>query len=741
MRSNVCATCGLFLSDDATYCGRCGSVVRDQPVQTLFVSSQGPQSVGGAYEQQDLAQHPTMQLTQGTEQEEEEKRRRAEWLLLAGTVGALGAGEPPGQAAPMVQGTPHMGGTPSVQGVPQFPAHGHMQNRPLHPGHTNQPNRPGHRPGANRLNRPGSPSTITRTSPGKKPLRMGVIVTGVIVVIVAGIVLIPWLAGAAHQNPPTPTPAPSTPLAGSTATTTPLNAPQAALASSGNPSPGGTITLHGQHFPPHGSVIFKLDGAPIASSAQPSALSYSLMHSVAKIDNDGSHAQRGLADAGGTTIVKDDGTFDKTLLIPATWEPGSRHMIEASVQNSSSTAVAQLDLGIVPPTATPGATPTLPGTTPTPMPGVTPTPTPAPGVTPTPKPTPVPGVTPTPTPAPAYCLSSSTSSLTFTGVEGQSDPAATQTVTISDCGDAGNWSASIATSDGANWLSASPGSGSLTLNGSQGVVVTASNLSASLVAGTYNGQIIFMLGTSSKSVTVTLTVTQSSCLRTSTGKLTFTTVYGSDPAAQALTLSNCGSGSSWSGSVATSIGGNWLSINPTSGTLKSGLRQSIAVTATSFTAASGARPTDQPASGCACLAPGTYTGTITFSLGTKSVNVAVTFIVQNAPCISANQSSISLTYYIGNNAATSYVTLTDCGDAGTLSATASTSDGAYWLSTNLTSGTSIGAGNSQRILISGNGTNLTVGTYTGSVTYTITTSAGTSSVTVNVTLYVAYLIT
>src|SRR5205807_2353433 len=80
------------------------------------------------------------------------------------------------------------------------------------------------------------------------------------------------------------------------------------------------------------------------------------------------------------------------------------------------------------------------------------------------------------------CIHVDQSSLQFAGVAGQSDPVA-QTVILTNCGDSGTWSGSPVTSGGANWLSVSPGGGSLNNGATQPVTVTASNLGAHLAAG------------------------------------------------------------------------------------------------------------------------------------------------------------------------------------------------------------------------------------------------------------------
>src|SRR5260370_21607575 len=84
----------------------------------------------------------------------------------------------------------------------------------------------------------------------------------------------------------------------------------------------------------------------------------------------------------------------------------------------------------------------------------------------------------------AGCASGNPNTLNYSGVANVSDPAA-QTVTITNCGPAGAWSAATQTNNGGNWLFASPTTGTLNAGASSNVTITASNLKAQLAAGTY----------------------------------------------------------------------------------------------------------------------------------------------------------------------------------------------------------------------------------------------------------------
>ncbi|GAC1349371.1 MAG: hypothetical protein NVSMB27_21880 [Ktedonobacteraceae bacterium] len=103
------------------------------------------------------------------------------------------------------------------------------------------------------------------------------------------------------------------------------------------------------------------------------------------------------------------------------------------------------------------------------------------------------------------CIHASPQEFSFTGVAGISDPQ-TQTATITNCGMIGTWSTSVSTNNNVNWLSVSPTGGVLNGGVTQNVTIAASILKTKLGAGTYNGKIVFAIGSSQVIVYVTLTV-------------------------------------------------------------------------------------------------------------------------------------------------------------------------------------------------------------------------------------------
>ena len=103
------------------------------------------------------------------------------------------------------------------------------------------------------------------------------------------------------------------------------------------------------------------------------------------------------------------------------------------------------------------------------------------------------------------CIHTSSQQLTFSGVEGVSDPQE-QTLTATNCGVIGTWTTSTSTDNNVNWLSVAPTKGSLNSGATQNVTVTVSNLKTKLSAGTYSGKILFSIGSNQVVVYVTLTV-------------------------------------------------------------------------------------------------------------------------------------------------------------------------------------------------------------------------------------------
>ncbi len=124
-----------------------------------------------------------------------------------------------------------------------------------------------------------------------------------------------------------------------------------------------------------------------------------------------------------------------------------------------------------------------------------------------------------------------------------------------------NWTASITSISGGNWLSLSPTSGT----GNTRVIATAQI--AGLPLGSYSANISFTAPGATDSpfilpVTMDIVAVQ---LTATPASLSFTAVGGTNPASQQLTIGTNAGTLTWRASATTSSGGNWLSVSPSSG--------------------------------------------------------------------------------------------------------------------------------------------------------------------------------
>ena len=253
-------------------------------------------------------------------------------------------------------------------------------------------------------------------------------------------------------------------------------------------------------------------------------------------------------------------------------------------------------------------------------------------------------------------ISATPATLTFSQVQGGSAPA-TQTISVSGTPGAINFSATAATNSGGNWLSVSPSSG--TTPGTVTVTVNGS----SLTPNTYTGTVMINSpGATGSPITinVSFTVTASQTITASPATLTFSAVAGiAPPAAQTVSITSSGSGTSFTAAATTQTGGNWLSVTPTSGVTPAQL--SIAVASQSLTA-------------------GNYTGTVAINSPNIAapVNITVNLTVASipTPVITAVQNAAS--YAIGgvSPGENIYIKGTGIGPA-TLMVAAPSSSGAY----------------------------------------------------------------
>nr|BBH94007.1 hypothetical protein KTA_22060 [Thermogemmatispora argillosa] len=180
-----------------------------------------------------------------------------------------------------------------------------------------------------------------------------------------------------------------------------------------------------------------------------------------------------------------------------------------------------------------------------------------------------------------------------------------------------DWSSSVSTSAGGEWLQVTPASGHLAAGASVTLSVTVSP--AALPAGDYRGTILFQNAGASgegSQLTVGLHVVAPGRLTVAPSALSFTTTQGQNPPPQVLTLSNSGGlAVGWSLTSSTSDNGHWLGAMPATGTLAPGARATVTV------------QIDATA-----LDPGAYQGHLTFSVGSDKQEISVTLTVK-APAL------------------------------------------------------------------------------------------------------------
>jgi uncharacterized protein (TIGR03437 family) len=269
---------------------------------------------------------------------------------------------------------------------------------------------------------------------------------------------------------------------------------------------------------------------------------------------------------------------------------------------------------------------------------------------------------------------------------------------------------SFTAASGASWLGVTPGSGTTPQGLSVSIVTTG------LTAQTYNTNITLTAagaGNSPLLVPVSLTVTSAPPLTATPNRLSFSyTQNGSMPASQAVLIAAGSTAVSFTATVATSSGGNWLAVNPPGGTTPGSIGVSVI--------------------NLGSLTPGTYNGTVTATAaGSNTVAIPVTLTVNATPSLTVNPTMLSFSYTSGGAVPTpqSVAVSTSNAASAAFSLSASTASGGNWLQFSPTNGASP-ASFVASIVPAG----LTAGTYNGVITVS---APGFTSATVAVTLAVA----
>ncbi len=239
-----------------------------------------------------------------------------------------------------------------------------------------------------------------------------------------------------------------------------------------------------------------------------------------------------------------------------------------------------------------------------------------------------------------------------------------------------NWTVTASTSDGGNWLTVSPNSG--TAPGLVTVGVVSQYLPGGAAAGIYNGTLLFVSASGTASVPITVSV----------GVLGFAQVNplsfnmpagGSAPLPQAVSISTITSSNFYFDvSVSTSTGGNWLAVSP-SGTLETpeGLAASINQNVAS------------------ALPAGVYTGEVILTphntgyAAPLAVPVTLTVSPNSAPFFDNLPGGLEFALQANGGNPSSQVFQVRNAGSGTLNWTvvATTADGGSWLTVSASSGT------------------------------------------------------
>ena len=303
---------------------------------------------------------------------------------------------------------------------------------------------------------------------------------------------------------------------------------------------------------------------------------------------------------------------------------------------------------------------------------------------------------------------------------------ATQTVTLNSSNPAVplTYNVAFSTSNGGNWLFATPLSGSA----SAGSAVSIGVLPGILSAGTYTGTVTITaqgpggsaVADSPYTVPVTFQVT-SGTLSLSQSTLTFNQITGgATPPTQTVQVSGNGQSLNYTAVANSNNTVNWLSVTPSSGNSSSSGLLTVAV--------DGSK-----------LSPGTYTGTISVTSPNASNSpalITVTLTV-TAGTIAATPASLTFSQAQGGAAPQSQnISVTGTPASLNFTASGTANNGGSWLTVAIVSPGASGAGATPgQVQVTANAGSLPVGQYTGTVTITSAGATG-SPLSIPVTLNV-----
>lgn len=286
-----------------------------------------------------------------------------------------------------------------------------------------------------------------------------------------------------------------------------------------------------------------------------------------------------------------------------------------------------------------------------------------------------------------------------------------QSLSITTTGGAVTITPTAVTSTGAPWLTVSQNTATTPAN----LTITANP--AGLAEGTYYGAVLITAAQNTAEnsplvIPVVYTVGGATNLSIRPGPLTFTQIQGGTaPAAQNLDISSTGNLLSYTATVSTLNGSNWLSVSPVTNITPSSISVSVNGSA---------------------LPIGSYSGTILFTApgaGNSPQAVPVTLNVIAAPNLTVTPQSLSYTATTsGGNPASQTISLASSSTNLPFTAATTVSGGApNWLTVTPTTGTT-----PSTLTVGVNTSGLTPGTYTGQVT--ITTGLAPINIPVTLTL-------
>ena len=292
---------------------------------------------------------------------------------------------------------------------------------------------------------------------------------------------------------------------------------------------------------------------------------------------------------------------------------------------------------------------------------------------------------------------------------GMAVPTSQSVALTSSTGDILDYTVVSSTASGGNWLTVTP------LTGATGTSLTVSAATAGLAAGTYTGSIKVTatnpsgvpVPNSPLTIPVTYYVSENPLLVASPIPLTFAATAGGLANGQNVLVNSTGTTLNYTITSATTSGGSWLAVSSLPGTTPG----SFPVSAVAYN-----------------LSAGTYTGSITITatnpageaVANSPVTIPVTLQV-SVGTLSATPASLAFTQLLGGAAPASQTISVSAAGASSLAftATATNSSGVNWLTV-----TPVVGNTPATLTVSANGSNLSQGTYVGTVSISSTGAAG-----------------